>query len=120
MVEATNPFGTATFVIIARCDQGSEGLRTDSAEGDPYLLQPLGPPLEDEGHSQWVFLGATDPTIKSSIPICLEEVDDLMMIAIGVSTHRGDGVALDALHASNPPPIDGPLISVVSHLIVPL
>ena len=57
----------------------------------------------------------TDPTIKSSVPICLEEVDDLMMTAIGVSTQdHGDGEAPDAFHASNPPPIDGPLIGVVS------
>ena len=46
----------------------------------------------------------------------MEEVDDLMMIAIGVSMQdRGDGVALDAFHAGNPPLIDGPLIGVVSH-----
>ena len=57
-----------------------------------------------------------DPTIESSIPICLEEVDDLMMIAIGVSTQdSGDGEALDAFHTGNPPLIDGPLIGVVFH-----
>ena len=53
-----------------------------------------------------------DPTIESSIPILLEEVDDLMMIAIGVSTQDpGDGEAPDAFHTSNSPPIDGPLIA---------
>ena len=57
----------------------------------------------------------TDPTIKSTVPILLEEVDDLMMTTIGVSMQdRGDGEALDAFHISNPPPIDGPLIGVVS------
>ena len=57
-----------------------------------------------------------DPTIESSIPIHLEEADDLMMTAIGVSTlDCGDGEALDAFHAGNPPPIDGPLVNVVSH-----
>ena len=57
----------------------------------------------------------TNPTIESSIPIRLEEVDDLMMTAIGVSTQdRGDGEATDAFHAGNPPPTDGPLIDVVS------
>ena len=57
----------------------------------------------------------TDPTIELSVPIRLEEVDDLMMIAIGVSTQdHGDGEALDAFHASNPPPTDGPLVGVVS------
>ena len=55
------------------------------------------------------------PTIESSVPIHLEEVDDLMMMAIGVSTQdRGDGEATDAFHAGNPPPTDGPLIDVVS------
>ena len=57
-----------------------------------------------------------DATIESSIPIYAKEVDDQMMIAIGVSTlDHGDGEALDALHAGNPPSIDGPLIGVVSH-----
>ena len=57
----------------------------------------------------------TDPTIESSVPICLEEVDDLMMIAIRVSTQdHGDGEALDAFHTGNPPPIDGPLVGMVS------
>ena len=61
MVEATNPFGTATFVIIARCDQGSEGLGTDDTEGDLYVLQPLGPPLEDEGPPPMGVLGCDGP-----------------------------------------------------------
>ena len=57
----------------------------------------------------------TDPTTESSVPICLEEVDDLMMTAIGVFTQdHGDGETLDAFHTDNPPPIDGPLIGVVS------
>ena len=57
-----------------------------------------------------------DPTIESSVPTSLEEVDDLMMIAIGVSTWDcGDGEALDAFHASNPPPTEGPIVGVVSH-----
>ena len=57
-----------------------------------------------------------DPTIELSIPIHLEEVDDLMMIAIGVSTQdRGDGEAPDAFHAGNPPPTDEPLVGVVSN-----
>jgi hypothetical protein len=43
-------------------------------------------PLKMRGHSQWEFQGMTDPTIESNIPIRLEEVDDLMMIAIRVST----------------------------------
>ena len=56
-----------------------------------------------------------DPTIKSSVPIHLEEVDDLMMTAIGVSTQdHGDGEAPDAFHTDNPPLIDGPLIGMVS------
>ena len=49
MVEATNPIGTTAFPLIARCGRGSEGQGTNGAEGDPYLLQPSGPPLEDEG-----------------------------------------------------------------------
>ena len=57
-----------------------------------------------------------DPTIESSVPIHLEEVDDLMMIAIGVSTQdRGNGEAPNAFHIDNPPPTDGPLIEVVSN-----
>jgi len=57
-----------------------------------------------------------DPTIESSIPIRLEEVDDLMMTAIRVSTQdHGDGEAPDAFHASNPPPTDEPLIGMVSN-----
>ena len=45
----------------------------------------------------------------------MEEVDDLMMIAIGVSTQdHGDREALDAFHADNPPPTDGSLIGMVS------
>jgi hypothetical protein len=38
------------------------------------------------GHPQWEFEGTMDPTIESSILICMEEADDLMMTAIGVST----------------------------------
>ena len=46
----------------------------------------------------------------------MEEVDDLMMIAIGVSTlDHGHGDALDAFHAVNPPPTVRPLVGVVSH-----
>ena len=57
-----------------------------------------------------------DASIELSVPIHVEEVDDMMMIAIGVSTlDHGDGEALDALHAGNPPPTDGPLIGVVSN-----
>ena len=57
-----------------------------------------------------------DPTIESSIPIDLVGVDDLMMIAIGVSTRdHGDGEAPDAFHANNPPLTNEPLIIVVSH-----
>ena len=56
-----------------------------------------------------------DPTIESSIPIGMEEVYDLIMTAIGVSTQdHGDGEALDAFDTGNPPPIDRPLIGVVS------
>ena len=45
----------------------------------------------------------------------MEEVDDLMMTAIGVSTQdHGDGEAPDAFHTDNPPPTDGPLVGVVS------
>ena len=93
---------------------------TDGAEGDPSLLQLLSPPLEDEGPPLVGFLGATDPTIESSDPIRLEEVDGLMMTAIGVSMQdHGDGEALDAFHAGNPPSTDGPLIGVVSHPPIP-
>ena len=57
----------------------------------------------------------TDPTIEWSVPIHVEEVDDLVMIAIGVSMQdRGDGEAPDAFHASNPPLTDRPLVGVVS------
>ena len=49
MVEATNPIGTTAFALIAGCNRGSEGPRTNGTEGDPSHLQPLGPPLEDEG-----------------------------------------------------------------------
>ena len=49
MVDATNPFRTTTFALIDGCNRGSKGPGTDGTEGDPYLLQPLGPPLEDEG-----------------------------------------------------------------------
>jgi hypothetical protein len=46
----------------------------------------------------------------------VEEVDDLMMIAIGVSTlGHGDGEVPDAFHAGNPPSTDGPLVGMVSH-----
>ena len=56
-----------------------------------------------------------DATIELSVPIHVEEVDDMMMIAIGVSTlDHGDGEALDALHAGNPPSTDGHIISMVS------
>ena len=63
-----------------------------------------------------------DAIIDSSVPIHVEEVDDLMMVAIGVSTpDHGDGEASDAFHTGNPPPIDGPLIGMVSHppLVLP-
>ena len=56
-----------------------------------------------------------DPTIELSIPIHLEEVDDLMMTTIRVSLQdHGDGEAPDAFHADNPPSTDGPLIGMVS------
>ena len=46
----------------------------------------------------------------------MDEVDDLMMTAIRVSMlDRGDGEAPNAFHAGNPPPIDGPLVGMVSH-----
>jgi len=58
-----------------------------------------------------------DATIDSSVPIHVEELDDLMMTSTRVSTSdHGDGEALDAFHTGNPPPTDGPLIDVVSHL----
>jgi hypothetical protein len=67
------------------------------------------------GHPQWEFQGSRDATIKSSVPIYVEEVDDLMMTTIGVSTQdHGNGKALDAFHVDNPPPIDEPLVGVVS------
>ena len=57
-----------------------------------------------------------DPSIELSIPIHVEEVDDLMMTAIGVCMPNHDDEEVpNAFHASNPPPIDGPLIGVVSH-----
>ena len=68
------------------------------------------------GHLQWEFQGTRDATIESSFPIRVNEVDDLMMIAIRVSTpNHGVGEALDAFHTSNPPSTDGPLIGMVSH-----
>ena len=101
MVEDANPVGTATFVI-----------RTF------FSHQVL--PLKMRGHPQWEFLGTRDATIELSIPIHVEEVDDMMMTAIGVSTlDHGDGEAPDAFHTGNPPPIDGPLIGMVSHPPVP-
>ena len=73
-------------------------------------------PLKMRGHPQWEFQGARDTTIESSVPIRMEEVDDLMMTAIGVSTlDYGNGEAPDAFHASNPPLTDRPLIGMVSH-----
>jgi hypothetical protein len=57
-----------------------------------------------------------DATIKSSVPIRVEEVDDMMMTAIGVSMpDRDDGEAPNAFHANNPPPTDGPFVDVLSH-----
>ena len=68
------------------------------------------------GYPQWEFQGTMDPTIESSIPIHGEEIGDLMMIAILLSTpDHGDGEAPDAFHTGNPPLIGGPLIGVVSH-----
>ena len=61
MVEAANPVGTIAFALIARYDRGSKGPRTDGTEGDPYLLQPLGPPLEDEGPPPTGVLGRDGP-----------------------------------------------------------
>ena len=43
-------------------------------------------PLKMRGHPQWEFLGTRDATIELSIPIHVEEVDDMMMTAIGVSS----------------------------------
>ena len=43
-----NLVGTTTFALIAGCDRESKGPGTDGDKGDPYLLQLLGPPLEDE------------------------------------------------------------------------
>jgi hypothetical protein len=59
--------------------------------------------------------GCGDTTIELNIPIHVEEVDDLMMTAIGVSMpDHGDGEAPYAFHADNPPSTDGPLIGVDS------
>ena len=55
-------------------------------------------------------------TIETIVPIHVEEVDDMMIIAIGVSTpDHGDGEAPDAFNAGKPPPTDKPLIGIVSH-----
>jgi len=57
-----------------------------------------------------------DATIELSVPIHVEEVDDMMMIAIGVSMpDRGHAEATDAFHASNLPRTYGPLVGMVSH-----
>ena len=49
-------------------------------------------PLKMRGDPHWEFQGMMDPTIESSVPIRLDEVDDLMMTAIEVSTQdHGDG-----------------------------
>ena len=61
MVEATNPVRIIPFALIVGCDRGSKGLGTDGAKGDLYLLQPLGPPLEDEGPPLVGVLGRNGP-----------------------------------------------------------
>ena len=71
MVKATNPVGTATFTLIAGCDRGSEGLGTDGAKGDPYLLQSSGPPLEDEGPPLVGVLGHDGPYNQVKRPYLL-------------------------------------------------
>jgi hypothetical protein len=58
-------------------------------------------PLKMRGHPQWEFQGSRDATIKSSVPIYVEEVDDLMMTTIGVSTpDHGNREVPDAFHTS--------------------
>jgi hypothetical protein len=60
-------------------------------------------------------LGTRDPTIELSAPIHEEVLDKLVMAAMGLGAQDlGSGEALEAFHASNRPPIDGPLIGVVS------
>ena len=68
MVEATNPVRTSSFALIAGCNRGSEGPRTDGAEGDPSHLQPLGPPLEDEGPPLVGVLGRDGPYNRGEHP----------------------------------------------------
>ena len=104
MIKATNPIRTAAFVLIARYDRGSKAPRTNDAEGDPYLLQPSGPPLEDEGPPLVGVPRHDGPYNQVECPHPLGGGRDLMMIAIGVSTQdHGDGEAPDAFHAGNPP-----------------
>jgi hypothetical protein len=40
--------GHAGCALLVGCDHGPEGPGPDGDEGDPYLHQPLSPPLEDE------------------------------------------------------------------------
>ena len=54
--------------FIARCDRGSKGLGTNNAEGDPYLLQPLGPPLKDERPPLVGVLGRNGPYNRVECP----------------------------------------------------
>ena len=61
MVEDANPVGSTSFMVITGCNRRSKGPRTDGAEGDPYLLQPSGPSLEDEGPPLVGVIGCKGP-----------------------------------------------------------
>ena len=107
---------------LVECNQGPKGLRLDRDEGDPYLHRLLGPPLEDEAPPLVGVSRPTYPTIESRVTIRKDDLDQWAMKVMGEYTlDRGWGESPEAFSADHPPPIDGPLIGMVSHPpIVPI
>ena len=91
MVEDTNS-GTATFnlglLLGAIEDLKSRGLMARRVISTFFSCRVL--PLKMRSYPQWEFQGVRGLTIQSSDPICVEELCELMMAAIGLATLHGD------------------------------
>ena len=63
-----------------------------------------------------------DPTIESRVTIHVDDLDQWVMKVMGEYTlDRGRGESSEAFNTSHPPPIDEPLVDMVSHMpLVPL
>ena len=73
-------------------------------------------PLKMRHQPQWEFRGPTDPTIESRVTIHEDDLDQRVMNVMREYTlDRGRGESSEAFSTDHPPPINGPLVGMVSH-----